>query len=119
MLYVLNSAILPLKEGEKYLISARQISIEEAKEMLEKEYFISAVCHKATAELLTNVLRVEILFNRIQIELQPGDKLLAFLLKRRLEEGQVIKTVEELEKIGYTLWLFHVYRHDDPSLVIV
>lgn len=119
MLYVLNSATLPLKEGEKYLISAKQISIEEAKEMLEKEYFVSAVGHKVTAELLTNVLSVEIPFNRIQIELQPGDKMIAFILKKRLEEGQIIKSVEELEKIGYTLWLFHIYRHDDPSLVIV
>jgi len=119
MLYILNSVTLPLKEGEKYVIIARQISIEEAKQILEKEYFVSAVGHKATAELLTSVLGVEIPYNRIQITLQPGDKVLAFLLKKRLEEGQVIKTVEELNAIGYTLWLFRVYRHDDPSLVIV
>jgi hypothetical protein len=119
MLYILNSATLPLKEGEKYTITARQISIEEAKEMLEKEYFVSAVGHKATAELLTNILSVDVSFNRVQITLQPGDKMIAFILKKRLEEGQIIKSVDELEKVGYTLWLFHVYRHDDPSLVIV
>jgi len=115
MLYILNSAILPLKEGGEYLITARQINIQEAKEMLDKEHFISAVGHKATAELLTNVLGIEVPYNRIQIELQPGDKVIAFLLKKRLEEGQVIKTVEELNAIGYTLWLFHVYRRDDPN----
>ena len=123
MLYILNTATLPLKEGGEYLmeylITARQISIDEAKELLEKEYFTSAVGHKATAELLTNILGVEIPFNRIQIELQPGDEVLAFLLKKRLEEGQVIKTVEELEQIGYTLWLFHIYKRDDPSPCVI
>jgi len=115
MLYILNSAILPLKEGGEYIISAKQISIEEAKEMLEKEHFTSAVGHEATAKLLTNVLGIEVPYNRIQITLEPGDKVLAFLLKKRLEEGKVIKTVEELEQIGYTLWLFHVYNRDDPN----
>jgi len=119
MLYILNTATLPLKEGEEYLITARQISIDEVKEILEKEYFTSAVGHKATAELLTNVLGIEIPYNRIQIELQPGDKVLAFLLKKRLEEGQVIKTVEELNAIGYTLWLFYIYKRDDPTPCVI
>jgi hypothetical protein len=116
MLYILNSAVLPLAEGKEYVIKAKQISIEEAKEMLEKEHFTSAIGHQATAQLLTNVLGVDIPLNRIQIQLQPGDRLLAFLLKKRLEEGRVIKTVEELEQIGYTFWVFYIYSRDDPSL---
>ena len=115
MLYILNTATLPLKEGERYIITARQVSIEEAKDLLEKEYFTSAVGHKATAELLTKILGVEIPYNRIQIELEPGDKVLAFLLKKRLEEGKVIESIEELNQIGYTLWLFHIYQRDDPT----
>jgi len=108
MLYVLNSATLPLKEGGKYLIKARQLSIQEASEMLKKEPFTSAVGHEATAQMLSNVLGVTIPFNRVQITLQPGDKLLSIILKKRLAEGQVLKTVEELEQIGYTIWLFEV-----------
>jgi len=110
MLYVLNTATLPLKEGGEYLITARQISMEEVKEMLEKEQFTSAVGHEATAKLLTSVLGIEVPYNRIQITLEPGDKLIAFLLKKRLPEGTVLKTVEELEQIGYTIWLFEVYE---------
>jgi len=117
MLYVLNTAMIPLREGEKYVIRARQISVEEAREMLQKEHYTSAVGHQSTAQLLTNILGQEIPFNRIQIQLEPGDKMLAFLLKKRLEEGKVIKTVEELEQIGYSLWLFIIYREDDTSLV--
>jgi len=115
MLYILNTATLPLKEGEEYLIVAKQISIQEAKDFLEMEYFTSVVGHKATAELLTKILGVEIPYNRIQIELQPGDRVIAFLLKKRLEEGKVIQTTEELEQIGYTLWFFRIYKRDDPN----
>jgi len=108
MLYVLNSATLPLVEGKAYLIKARQLSIQEASEMLKKEKFISAVGHEATAKALSNVLGVEIPYNRIQIFLNHGDKLIAIILKKRLPEGTVIKTVEELEAIGYSIWLFEV-----------
>jgi len=110
MLYVLNTATLPLKEGEEYLIKARQLSVEEASEILKKEQFTSAVGHEATAKALSNVFGVEVQFNRIQITLQPGDKLISINLKKRLPEGTVLKTVEELEQIGYTIWLFEVYE---------
>ena len=108
MLYVLNSATLPLKEGGKYLIKARQLSIQEASEMLKREKFVSAVGHESTAKALSNVFGVEIPYSRTQIFLGDGDKLISIILKKRLAEGQVLKTVEELEQIGYTIWLFEV-----------
>jgi hypothetical protein len=108
MLYVLNSATLPLVEGKAYLIKAKQLSIQEASEMLKKEKFISAVGHEATAQMLSNIFGVNIPYNRIQIYLDHGDKLLSIILKKRLPEGTILKTVEELEQIGYTIWLFEV-----------
>jgi len=118
MLYVLNSATLPLKEGGKYLIKARQLSVKEASEVLKKEQFVSAVGHESTAKALSNVFGVEIPFNRVQITLQPGDKLLSIILKKRLEEGKVLRTVEELEQVGYTIWLFEVYEDKEEELII-
>ena len=108
MLYVLNSATLPLVEGKAYLIKAKQLSIKEASEILKKEKFISAVGHESTAQALSNIFGVNIPYNRIQIFLDNGDKLLSIILKKRLPEGTVIKTAEELEQIGYTIWLFEV-----------
>lgn len=108
MLYLLNSAILPLKEGEKYLIKAKEITIQEAKELVTKEQFTSAIGHQATAELLSNILGINIPMNRISIKVTHGDKILAFMLKQRLAEGVVIKTADELQKIGYELWLFEI-----------
>ncbi|MCY0881461.1 MAG: DUF1874 domain-containing protein [Firmicutes bacterium] len=46
--------------------------------------------------------------NRISIKVTHGDKILAFMLKQRLAEGVVIKTADELQKIGYELWLFEI-----------
>ncbi|CAJ31690.1 DNA binding protein [Betalipothrixvirus puteoliense] len=108
MLYILNSAILPLKPGEEYLIKAKEINIEQAKKLVQNEKFTSAIGHDATAKLLSNILEVNVTMNRIAIRVSHGDKILAFLLKQRLPEGTVIKSVEELEKIGYELWLFEI-----------
>jgi c-di-GMP-related signal transduction protein len=108
MLYVLNSATLPLKERGRYLIKARELTVKEASEMLKSEPFISAVGHESTAKALSNVFGVTIPYNRTQITLQPGDKLISIILKKRLPEGIVLKTVEELEQIGYSIWLFEV-----------
>jgi len=111
MLYILNSSTLPLEPGKEYIIKAKELSVEEAKKILQSEQFTSAVGHQSTAEALTNIFGVEIKFNRIQITLQPGDKLISIILKKRLPEGQVLKTVEELEQVGYSIWYFEVYEN--------
>jgi hypothetical protein len=115
MLYILNSATLPLAGGKKYLIKAKELSVSEASELLKKEQFVSAVGHESTAKALSNVFGVEIPFSRTQITLQPGDRLLSIILKKRLAEGQVLKTVEELEQVGYSIWLFEVYEDKEVS----
>lgn len=108
MLYILNSLILPLKEGEEYTVKAKQVFLNDVKELLSKGQFQSAVGHQATADLLTSVLGVSIPMNRVAVTLTRGDKALCFVLKQRLPEGVVVKTPEELQKIGYTFWLFEV-----------
>jgi len=111
MLYILNSSTLPLKSGKEYIIKAKELTIEEAKKILQSEPFISAIGHESTAKALTNIFGVEVKFNRIQIFLDDGDKLITIILKKRLEEGQILKTVEELEQVGYSIWYFEVYEN--------
>jgi len=105
--YLLNTAILPLTPPGPYLVRARQISLEEARTLLQGG-FLSAVGHKATAELLTSVLGVPVPENRIAVSLREGDMAIAFLLSKRLPEGMVIHSPEELNQIGYTFWLYEV-----------
>jgi len=111
MLYILNSATLPLKSGKEYLIKAKEITVEEARDLLKNNNFVSAIGHESTAQALSNIFGINIPYNRIQIFLDDGDKLISIILKKRLEEGKVIKTVEELEQIGYDIWYFEVYEN--------
>ena len=108
MLYIVNAPILPLKPGGKYWVYARQISLDEVIVLLKSQGFISAIGHEATARLLTDLLGIEIPMNRIQIQLGVGDEVIAFTLRRRLPEGKVIYSPEELEEIGYDFWWFSV-----------
>lgn len=99
-IYVLNAPIITAWGEYKF----SPISVEDARELLAGG-FESAVGHVATAEALTKLLGIEVPANRLQIAMETGDKALVFKLKKRLPEGVVINSVEELEEIGYDLGL--------------
>jgi len=93
----MNTPILP-NYGEYRFV---KISTEEAKDLLGGE-FISAVGHKATAEVLTAVLGINIPENRIAISLEKGDIAVVFKLGVRLPEGKVL-SAEELRELKFEL----------------
>ena len=97
MVYILNTPVLP-NYGE-YRFS--KISTEEAKALLGGGY-ISAVGHKATAEILSSVLGVEIPENRIAISLEKGDIAIVIKLGVRLPEGKIL-SAEELRELKFEL----------------
>jgi hypothetical protein len=100
-LYILNSPICT--DFGKYLFSP--LSLEEARSWVRDKTIVSAVSHKATAEILSLLLGVEIPQNPQQIRQGPGESALVFRLKSRLAEGTVLKTVQEVESVGYELCL--------------
>ena len=75
---------------------------DKAKEYIKENGFISAVGHQATAQILTELLEVEIPQNRIQAKQEDGQMALVFAMNQRIAEG-VILNREEIEQIGYTL----------------
>ncbi len=101
-LYITNSPILP-SEG-KY--TYKHIDIETAKKLLDEHSagYISAVGHQSTANILSSLLKNKVAYNRILINMEPGDKAIVFKLKKRLEEGKIY-TEKEIEDIGYELGL--------------
>jgi len=103
--FILNSLITPFK-GETANFFIEKIDIETAKLSLPKN-FTSAVDHQATAELISNLLEVEIKVNRVQVFFEIGDEALAFVPRERLPEGKVL-TKEELLKIP--LDIFFIQR---------
>ena len=97
MIYIMNSPVLPTY-GE-YRFS--RISVEEAKSLLSGD-FTSAVGHKATAEVLTSILGVNIPENRVAISLEKGDIAVIFRLGVRLPEGKIL-SAEELKGLKFEL----------------
>ena len=97
---ILNTSILTC-EGEYKL---EQISLEEARDLIKNNEFVSAIGHKSTAEILTMLLGEKIEENRIMFEQEVGQKCLVFKLNGRPEEGKIL-TKEEIEAIGYKFQL--------------
>lgn len=100
---ILNCAILTTL-GE---FSYRKSTKEEAKKLLEKNGFESAVGHKATAEILSQILEAEIPQNRIQAKQESGQIAIVFSMNKRIEEGRILSR-EEIEKIGYSINLLEM-----------
>lgn len=98
--YVFNSAILT--DYGLWRLSG-PISPGQAR-MLLADGFTSAVGHRDTACLLSDLVKVQIPMARIDANLQPGDRAVVFRLLRRPEEGAVL-SLEELQQRDYALSL--------------
>jgi Domain of unknown function (DUF1874). len=103
-IYLLNTLVIPVNFDtyENVYIRAETITIEEAKQILINNPFISAIGHEGTAKLLSQLLGINIPVNRITVFFEPGDIGIHFFLKQRLPEGKVL-TEEELKELDF--WL--------------
>ncbi|MBM7614481.1 YddF family protein [Alkaliphilus hydrothermalis] len=84
------------------IYSIQDINVESAKKLMAEKGVISAIGHKATAEILTDILEQPIPMNRIEFHQQVGQIAIVLKLNIRPEEG-VILSKEEVDKIGYCL----------------
>lgn len=106
MLYLTNAFSINMLDFEKNKLF--ELKIYEADESfvknaitdaLELNNFTSVIGHEATAKILTEILGVNIPFNRTQVKLMKGDIAIVFqLVGIRLEEGKVL-TVDEIKKL--------------------
>jgi hypothetical protein len=89
---------------ERYTVYLTRITPRTAKELLEGKEFVSAIGHEATAKVLSDLLGINIPYNRITVKMKPYDSAIHFVLKTRLPEGKVL-TEEELKELEFTLAL--------------
>jgi len=103
-IYLLNTLVVPVNfdKHPTAKIKLTKITVDEAREMLINNKFISAVGHEGTAKLLSQLLGIAIQINRITAFFEPGDVGIHFFLKTRLPEGKIL-SAEELAKLDY--WL--------------
>lgn len=96
--YLTNTFSLAMLVNDKAFIKVEPISIDRLKETLENGAVKSAISHRSTAQVLSELLGKEVEMNRINLSLRPGDILFVFQILQRPKEGQVF-TEEELRQI--------------------
>ncbi len=104
MLYILNTLVVPVNfDAMRHaVVELRRVSVEEAREIVHKTRWESAIGHEGSAVVLSELLDVKIPVNRRSIFLKKGDMGLHFFLKKRLPEGAIL-SAEELKKLDF--WL--------------
>ena len=103
-LAILNTSILTVTGT----FELKDITLQEAQQLVQNNEILSAVGHQSTADILTTLLGTEVPMNRILFEQETGQKALVFKLLGRPEEGKIL-SVEEIEQIGYKFQL--LIRH--------
>ena len=101
MLALLNSSILTAFGSYTY----EHLNAELARSMIVSEGYTSYIGHEGTCAALSELLDMEILFNRAEYCQQPGAKAIIFKLNGRLQQGEVLSSKEDIERTGYILGL--------------
>lgn len=81
-----------------------KISLNSAFEWVGTKKWESAIGHKGTALILSEMLRTEIPTNRVQAHMEPGSEALVFKLMNRLPEGTILSS-EELKSLEFEFWI--------------
>ncbi len=100
MVYILNGPILT----SFGLYTYKKVSIHKVKKIFQNNTFVSAVGHEATALFLSELLGIEIKYNRLPIKMKVDDIAIVFHLLERLKEGEVL-SIKELRDKDYTFGL--------------
>lgn len=80
------------------------IDVDDARRLVKDCPTISGIGHEATAEVMTQLLGVEVPFNRIQFKQEVTQIAIVLKLNERPVEGVVLSR-EQIEKVGYCLKL--------------
>lgn len=76
----------------------------EARELVGRYGYVSAVGHEASAQVLSDILGAPVEMNRIQYVQAVGQKAIALVLEIRPAEGEVLSAAE-MRAIGFCLKL--------------
>lgn len=84
--------------------SLQDITLSEARRLVQTNELDSAIGHASTAEIMTSLLGVDVPVNRQMFSQDAGQQALVFKLNGRPQEGKIL-TREEIEQIGYKFQL--------------
>ncbi len=102
-IYLLNALPLSMLAKPEATIHVKQIDRDTARIITDGREVVSYIGHEATAQIMSVVLMRPVAVNRAQLKLTEGEAII-IALTSRLPEGAVIKSPEDLAKIGYQLY---------------
>ena len=102
-LYIANAFSLGMLSERRHVIEVLEVTIDEVKyvinEAIEKGIeVIGAIGHLSTAQVLSQLLNINLPMDRKAIKLRRGDTAIIFQLMERLPEGKILST-EELQQM--------------------
>jgi len=110
---VISNAFSPNMLEKSELVAILKLDIDSAKQLVSEAYrsgktIVSIVGHQSTANLLSQMLGVEVPVNRVDYKLSEYDLLLVFTIPVRLPEGKVL-TDEEIRQIADKMNVYAVF----------
>lgn len=83
-----------------------ELSLDEARKLAQANIgnFENGIGHKATAQILGNLLGIDIEAERVEVAQVVGQKAIVLKMKGRVPEGKILSEAE-MEEIGYSLKL--------------
>lgn len=100
MITILNTSILTCFGKFSY----EPITVLEAQYLLRTNTWQSAIGHESTAKILSDLLQMEIPYNRIDYKQQPGEDAIVFKTLKRAHEGKIL-TELEIHELGFSFGL--------------
>lgn len=82
--YLMNSSVITSEGVFKYI----KISLEEARDWLNKGEFISAIGYQETADAIEYLTGKKIDLNRVEVRLEKGDEALVFKITKRVSDPE-------------------------------
>jgi len=94
-----NAFSLSMIKEEEATIRIKKVDTEYVKQLIQNNgSIISIVGHEGTAQVLTQLLGVNINVNRVQYVMGSNDILVIFQLLTRLPEGKIL-TAQEVQQL--------------------
>ena len=103
MLYLMSTTVIP--SGCDGTWKVKSVSLEEAKAMATKPWK-SAIGHESTAQIMSELLELNVPMERVSVSSEVGDKFLCFKLNKRPPEGAILNR-SQLEELGYGWCIMH------------
>lgn len=109
MLFIANAFSLAMLSDNRRVhnLTVSTVPIERVRELLKHAKYVSCVGHAATAKVMSQLTGAEILANRLDISLAPGDSIVVFQLLERLPEGKILSE-DEVKAIKHKWFMVHV-----------